>query len=257
MTFEATAATPATPATIRDDRGWQARLDLHYRLRDGRCVAQDRHVGPLRVLKALHPEGAGICHHVLVHPPGGLVGGDRLQLTLRLDEGAHALVTTPGATRFYRSEGSLARQEAELHLAPRSRLEWLPLETIAHPGCHGLNRVVAKLEPGAEMIGWDLLALGLPASGQPYAGSASVFVQHLQVMGSWAPAAVESGGASAWIDRARVAGSDVELLQSAPGWGGHPVLGTMWFACGSAIRAARRESLLDAARAVTQAHSLA
>ena len=85
--------------------------------------AHDRHEGPLRVLQRLYPEGSGICHHVLVHPPGGVVGGDGLHLDVRLDAGARALITTPSATRFYRSEGALALQHSRLKLADGARLE--------------------------------------------------------------------------------------------------------------------------------------
>ena len=91
---------------------WRGHLALRY-WRDGeRTVAHDRHDGPLRVLQALYPEGPGVCQHVLVHPPGGVVGGDDLAIRADLGEGAHALVTTPGATRFYRSTGARASQAA-------------------------------------------------------------------------------------------------------------------------------------------------
>ena len=89
--------------------GWQGSLALRYRSEDGRTRVHDRHDGPLRVLKSLHPEGDRVCHSVLVHPPGGIVGGDTLAIELALEAGAHALVTTPGATRFYRSLGEPAR----------------------------------------------------------------------------------------------------------------------------------------------------
>ena len=87
---------------------WHGRLALHYRREGGRTTALDRHHGPLRVLQRLYPEGPGICHHVLVHPPGGMVGGDRLEIEATLEAGAHALVTTPSATRYYRSTGAPA-----------------------------------------------------------------------------------------------------------------------------------------------------
>ncbi|MEO7850759.1 MAG: urease accessory protein UreD, partial [Rubrivivax sp.] len=148
--------------------GWHARLQLHYR-RDGeRCVARARHEGPLRILRSLYPEGPCICHHVLVHPPGGIVGGDVLTLQATLEADTHALITTPGATRFYRSDGETAEQHVQAHVEAGARLEWLPLETIAYSGCQAANRMRFELAPGAEMIGWDVLALGLPASGQGF-----------------------------------------------------------------------------------------
>ena len=106
---------------------WHARLQLDYTLEDARTVARFAHDGPLRILQSLYPEGGGICHNVLVHPPGGLVGGDTLELTATVGPGAHGLVTTPGATRFYRSSGEQALQRTRLTLAPGARLEWLPL----------------------------------------------------------------------------------------------------------------------------------
>jgi urease accessory protein len=96
---------------------WHGALALHYR-RDGeRTIAHDRHEGPLRVLQRLYPEGPRICHHVLVHPPGGIVGGDHLEIEATLDAATHALITTPGATRFYRSGGASAA--ARLAARPR------------------------------------------------------------------------------------------------------------------------------------------
>jgi urease accessory protein len=114
---------------------WSAHLSLRYRRADGHAgvLAHAEHSGPLRVLKTLYPEGESICHHVLVHPPGGIVGGDELAIEVDVGPGAHALVTTPGATRFYRSAGPAARQEATLSVAAGARLEWLPLEAIAYP----------------------------------------------------------------------------------------------------------------------------
>ena len=213
---------------------WHGHLALHYRSEPGRVVSHDRHDGPLRVLKALYPEGAAICHHVLVHPPGGIVGGDELDIDVRLDGGTHALITTPGATRFYRSAGALAAQRATLRLAEGARLEWLPLETIAYRGCRASNAVRLELAPGAETIGWDLLALGLPASDERF--DRGLFEQRLEQPG-------------VWLERGRIDGAaDRRLLDSPLGLGGHGVLATMWFAAGSALDAPRAAALLDAAR---------
>ena len=221
---------------------WKAQLTLQYR-RDGeRTLAHDHHEGPLRVLQRLYPEGPAICHHVLLHPPGGVVGGDELHLQARLDEGSHALITTPGATRFYRSEGALALQSVHLRLAAAARLEWLPMETLAYSGCAAASEVRMDLAPGAEMIGWDLLALGLPAARQPF--ERGVIRQHLELAGCW-------------LERGRVDAADGALLRSPVGWGGHNVLATAWFAAGQALAPARRDALLDCARHAVQTDPLA
>ena len=215
---------------------WRGSLALDYRRRDDRTVVHDRHDGPLRVLKSLHPE-PGICHSVLVHPPGGLVGGDSLAIAVTLASDAHALITTPGATRFYRSTGAVAEQSLSVDAAAGSRLEWLPLETIAYSGCEAENRMRFVLAPGAEMMGWDVTALGLPASAQPFV--VGRFTQTIELPGSW-------------LERGSVRAADARLLDSALGWSGERVLATLWFAAGSALAEPRRAALLEAARAMAE-----
>jgi urease accessory protein len=221
---------------------WKAHLQLHY-TRDGeRTTALDRHEGPLRVLRRLYPEGPGICHHVLVHPPGGIVGGDLLELDALLAPGTHALLTTPGATRFYRSDGAEALQQVRLQLQGDARLEWLPMETIAHRGCIARSQLTLELAPAAQTMGWDLLALGLPARQEPY--DHGIFRQRLELPGHW-------------LEQGSVRGDDALLLDSPLGWAGRRVLATMWFAAGEAWPTARREALLDGARAAFASGELA
>ena len=147
---------------------WSAHLELDYRRNAERCVVYDRHSGPLRVLASLYPESPAVCHNVLVHPPGGIVGGDILNIDIALAPESHAVLTTPGATRFYRSTGDTATQTVTARLAGGARLEWLPQETICHRGALAENKLHFELEPGAEMIGWDVLSLGLPASHEAF-----------------------------------------------------------------------------------------
>lgn len=220
--------------------GWKGRLELDFRRQGPRTLSHDLHHGPLRVLQRLYPEGEAVCHQVLVHPPGGLVGGDELTLEARLAPGAHALVTTPGATRYYRSEGARADQHVRATLAEGARLEWLPLETLAYRGCQGLNRVSFELAPGAQMMGWDVLALGLPASGQAF--DAGRFEQHLEWPGRW-------------LERGVIDGEDRLLRDSPLGLAGRPVMGTLWLAEGRALGRAGRERLLELARATIDAQA--
>ena len=219
-----------------------ARLTAAYRLEQGRTVVRHEHSGPLRLLKSLYPEGDAVCHNVLVHPPSGLVGGDVLDIALDLGEGAHALLTTPGATRFYGSaERRPARQQMRARLSAGARLEWLPLEAIAYPGCEGHNEARFTLDPGAELLAWDITALGLPGAGQPF--TSGRFGQHLEVCGRW-------------LERGVMAADDGLLMDGALGLAGNRCVGSLIFASGAAIERTRRERALDAVRAVIEAHAL-
>ena len=223
--------------------GWRGHLQLDYRQQAGRTIALDRHHGPLRVLQRLYPEGDAVCHQVLVHPPGGIVGGDELALDATLAPGSHALITTPGATKFYRSAGPLARQTVQADIGPGARLEWLPLETIAYNRCQAQNRLRFTLAAGAQMLGWDVLALGLPAADAPFVDGC--FDQQLLLPG-------------VWREQGRIDGQDRLLLDSPLGLAGHPVLATLWLAeaPGQALGRERTETLIDAARALIDASAL-
>ena len=221
---------------------WHAKLELDYRKQCGRSVLRHRHIGPLRVLQSLYPEGDGICHNVLVHPPGGLVGGDTLDIRVQVAAGAHALITTPGATRFYRSGDAPARQHARITLAPGARAEWLPLEAILYDGCLAENRLVLELEPGAELMAWDLSALGLPHAGKPFLQGS--FAQHLEMPGIW-------------LERGRINANDGRLLNSPLGLAGRRCMANLLLAAGEPLGRDRRQLALDLARAVVAAHPLA
>ena len=156
---------------------WRAELKLDYTLESQRSVARYLHQGPLRVLQSLYPEGDQICHNVLVHPPGGLVGGDTLDIQVSVAKCAHGLVSTPGATRFYKSGGHPALQQVVAHVSDGARLEWLPLEAIAYNDCEATNRAIFNLDPGAELIAWDVTALGqIPRKGGPGITKSDLFV---------------------------------------------------------------------------------
>ncbi len=130
---------------------WQASLTLDYQNQQGRTALRHVHDGPLRILKSLYPEGDTVCHNVIVHPPGGLVGGDTLDIRIRVGAGAHGLISTPGATRFYASDEQPATQRVDISMEPGARLEWLPLEAIAYPGCQAHNHWKAHLQGDAEL----------------------------------------------------------------------------------------------------------
>lgn len=214
---------------------WHAQLELDYQRRDGATRLTHRHQGPLRIFQSLYPEGDAVCHNVVVHPPGGLVGGDTLDIRVCVQAGAHAFVGTPGATRFYRSEGEPAHQRVVADLQPGARLEWLPLEALAFSGCQAHNDLRLTLAPGAEALFWDVLALGQPAAGRPF--ERGEIHQHLEIPGLW-------------LERSRIAADDTRLLDAPLGLDGQRCLGLLAFAAGTPLEVARRDALLDAAREV-------
>lgn len=149
--------------------GWQARLLLDYQRRGARTVLSRReHFGPLRVQKALYPEGEGVCHTLLLHPPAGIVGGDLLELRVGLGPDAHALLTTPGAAKWYRSAGAQAQQRVDLRLDAGALLEWLPQETIVYDGALARQSLHVDLARGARFLGLEVLCLGRRASGERF-----------------------------------------------------------------------------------------
>jgi urease accessory protein len=220
---------------------WHARLSLDYAVEAGRTVARFEHDGPLRILQALYPEGDAVCHNVLVHPPSGLVGGDTLDIAVRVQAGAHGLVTTPGATRFYRSDGDAAVQRTRIVQGEGSRLEWLPLEAICYSGCVAQNHLTLELAPGAQAMGWDVAALGLPESNLPFERGS--LLQHLEIPGEW-------------IERGHIDALDARLMTGPLGLAGHRCIATLFLADGDEMSRARRELALDLAREVIAVHTL-
>ena len=160
--------------------GWRARLALDIGIGDGGArtsVRHARHEGPLRIQRAFYPEGAdGPCHVYVLHPPGGMVSGDALSLDVHVAERAACLLTTPGASKFYRGRSyaraahgpSAATVSQTFRVADDAQLEWLPHETIVFDGAAASARTAVELTRRATYVGWDMLCLGRPAAGERF-----------------------------------------------------------------------------------------
>lgn len=204
---------------------WDAALALEYQWRNGRSVlARRAHHGPLRVQRDLYPEGPGTCHTIVVHPPGGIAGGDHLRIRARLGTSAAALLTTPGAGKWYRANGRAARQVLEFDLATGAALEWLPQETIVFDGADADLRCRVQMGAGSTYLGWDVLCLGRRASAERFtSGCIQVGTEIWQDQ------------RCLWIERGRLLGGDA-MLTSPVGLGGASVCATM-LAAGSQVDA--------------------
>jgi len=196
-------------------------------------LADQTHTGPLLVQRPFYPEGEGACHVVLLHPPGGVVGGDRLRIDAALGCGAHALLTTPAAGKFYRSAGPEAEQVQDFRIAADACLEWLPQETIVYSAARAALRTEVRAAAGARFMGWEVLCLGRPASGEAFSAG-------------WCHSTLElwRDGRRVLTERARFAGGDA-LLAAPWGLAGYPVTATFVATCDDAalVEAARQAAL--------------
>jgi urease accessory protein len=196
---------------------WKASLSLEFMSRNGRSILQKKeHEGPLVIQKPLYPEGGEVCHAIVVHPPGGIAGGDELELRAAVGEGAAALLTTPGAAKWYRSAGPRAKQNLAFEV--EGALEWLPRETIVFDGALAELRCDMDLAADAVLIGWDIVCLGRTGSGERFSRGAYRF-----------SAQIRRQGKLLWLERGRIDGNG-RLLHSPAGLGGHTVFATM-FSC--------------------------
>jgi urease accessory protein len=196
---------------------WQGKLDLQFAKAANRTILRTRsHFGPLRVQKPLYPEGPEICHVVVIHPPGGLADRDDLSIRLTLEQGAHSVITTPGATKWYKAkEGSTFR--VTIVLRAGAILEWLPNENIYFASACARTALRIELAEGAIACGWDINMLGRIASGESWRTgvlrAATEFVR--------------DDGSSIWSERTLLH-ADSGLMHAHQGLGGYPIFGTLW-----------------------------
>jgi len=152
---------------------WLATLRLRF-ARDAATtrLVERAHRGPLRVQKPLYPEGPGICHAIMLHPPGGVVGGDQLGIDVVAGAGAHAFLTTPGAAKWYRANGKVSHQRVQLRVEAGAACEWMPQESIFYDAAHVDLHHDVELATGARYIGTEILCFGRRASGERFTGGA-------------------------------------------------------------------------------------
>lgn len=146
---------------------WLAQLELYYEVRDKTRLSHRRHYGPFLVQKPFYPEG-DVCHTCLIHPPGGIAGGDRIELDVRVGQNAHTLITTPAANKFYQANGKTAVLHQLLQVGEHASLEWLPQESIVFNGACIQSTTEIYLHSTSNLFYWDMQCLGRTASGEVF-----------------------------------------------------------------------------------------
>ena len=195
---------------------WRAELRLAYQRRGARTVLAERaHRGPLVVQRPLYPEGETVCHTILVHPPAGIAGGDRLRLTLELGASAHVLLTTPGAGKWYRSAGARGELVQRIRVAEGGVCEFLPQESIVFDGALGTLATEVELVGSAVFIGAEMLCLGRTGAGERFTcGELALRTR------------ISRDGRPLWLERGVLEGGSA-LLEAAVGLDGAPVSATL------------------------------
>lgn len=235
-------ATP--PLQALGVKHWQARLELGFAKRETRAYLAHRlHKGPLVVQKSLHPEGDDVCHAVIVHPPGGVAGGDDLHLQVHVAQGARALLTSPGAAKWYKANGAIATQTLDFTVEKGAGLEWLPQENILFDAAEVGFRSQVTLAAEATYAAWDIVCLGRQAQQERWQQGLYQFRQ-----------TISREGRLIWNERAHMRANS-QLKFSRTGLGDAPVFGTFLVCAESVpaeiIAACRALSPLDAKVGVT------
>ena len=204
------------PPTVHDR--WRAELHLRFARNKTRTVlVENRHFGPLRVQKAIYPEGERVCHAVILHPPGGIAGGDELKVEVDLDPDSSAVLTTPAAAKWYKAPRHKCRQKTTIRLAKGSTLDWLPQENIFYNATRADSKFTLQIEPGATAIGWDIGLLGRQASGEEWAEGSLRFITSIE----------RSDGLPLWVERTLLEASGA-LRKVSQGLCGFSAFGTLW-----------------------------
>ena len=198
--------------------GWHGRLELGFACQgNGTHLVHSQAKAPLKVQRPFYPEGEQVCHVVMLHTAGGMVGGDRLSFNLQLQPQAQALLTTAAAAKIYRSNGQAAQQAVQIRVAEAACLEWLPQETIVFDQALYRQEMRIDLAAGASWLGWEITRFGRTARGEQF------------LQGEWrSHTEVWQEGVPLWCDRQWLPGS-AELFHSPHGLAGCPVVGSFAF----------------------------
>ncbi|BAZ30089.1 urease accessory protein D [Cylindrospermum sp. NIES-4074] len=229
--------------------GWQGKLNLVYAVRLRRIggdrlnstqLIYNHHQAPLKVQRPFYPEGEEVCHSVILHTAGGVVGGDRLSSNIHLQPHSQALITTAAASKIYRSNGLQARQTLDIQVDDGACLEWLPQETILFNGAIYRQDVRVELATGGSFLGWEITRFGRSARGEKF------------LQGEWrSHTEIWQQGVPLWIDRQWLPGNE-ETFHSPHGLAGKPVVGSLVWV-GSPVS----EEIIQKARSLLTQQSLA
>jgi urease accessory protein len=192
---------------------WQGDMDLRFQRQGENTILKHSYAhAPLKIQRPFYPE-PNICHAVILHSAGGMVGGDRLTYQIKLEPDSQALITTAAAAKIYRSNGAFAQQQISIDVGANAHLEWLPQETIIFDRARYQQQLRVDLAVGATFCGWEMVRLGRSARSETFSE------------GCWQNALeVWQQGKPLWIDRQQITG---DLWHSRQASASQPLLGLL------------------------------
>ncbi len=195
---------------------WRGTIVLTYAHTNGTTrLTHTQAQAPLKIQRPHYPEGPGICYSTIVHTAGGMVGGDELTQNIHLQPHSQVFLTTPAATKVYRSIGETCTQTTTIDLDANAYLEWFPQETIVFNAAQYHQTLRINLAPGAVVLLWDITRFGRTARGEAFDS------------GNWrSDVEVWQGDRPLLIDWQALPGSP-EIIASPHGLHGLPVVGTL------------------------------
>jgi urease accessory protein len=225
---------------VSSSQRWQASLKLVFSHKHGRSyLAKRLHYGPLVIQKTLHPEGESVCHGVVVHPPGGVAGGDHLTIDTLVEQGANALLTSPGAGKWYKANGKFAKQQLSFDMAEGGSLEWFPQENILFDGSQVKFDADINLAGNATYAGWEIICFGRQAQKECWLNGA--MHQNLRI---------KRNGKLLWQERAKLTPKH-PIMQSIMGMAGNAITANFVVVAGQVP-----EAILEACRAIKPTFTL-
>jgi urease accessory protein len=118
-------------------------------------------------LRVRFPNAAGeALEATVVNTGGGMAGGDRLSIDIKLAPGASLIAGTAAAEKVYRSTGADAVMDVTLDIAKGARLAWLPQETILFDRARLKRRIDVELAEGAALLLAEAVVFGRAAMGE-------------------------------------------------------------------------------------------
>lgn len=199
----------------KSQSSWHGKLTLTYQKRDNSTqVISAYHQAPLKIQRSFYPEGSTICHSIIFHTAGGIVGGDLLSQNINLQDNCHSLITTPAATKIYKTNGNIAKQNILIKLENNSFLEYLPQENIIFNGAIYQQNCRIELAENAHYCGWEINRFGRSARGEKF------------TQGDWKSSTeIWQNDQPLWIDNQWLPGNEI-IVNSLNGLAGYSVSGT-------------------------------